>query len=179
MAVTVEVFLDWLDTQEGKFEYDRGTIGMMVKVTRNHALIGSRFVYLLMQRLDGQPYDVLSEAFAVHVGRSVRFPDVLVQRTEHDGKALQSEAPLLIVEVLSPSSFHLDMVVKREEYLALPTLQAYVVASQDEPDLAVWRRGAAGGFPTEPEEVTGLDAELTLDGLGVTLPLRELYSGVK
>lgn len=179
MAVPVEVFLDWLDTQDAKFEYDRGTIGMMVNVTRNHGKLGARFVSLLDHALDGRRYDVLAEAFGVETERSVRFPDVLVQSVEKDGRALKSAGPLVIVEVLSPSSLYLDHVVKRDEYLALPTLQGYVVADPNVPKLTLWERSASTGeFPETPVEILGLGAALRLEGLGVALSLADLYRGI-
>ncbi|GLK75773.1 hypothetical protein GCM10008171_10270 [Methylopila jiangsuensis] len=178
MAVPVEAFLAWLDTQESRFEYDRGTVGMMVRVTRNHSVLGARFVYLLSGALDGQAYEVHAEAFGVRTGGSIRFPDVLVQAPEPDGSALESKTPLVIVEVLSPSTAYADHVVKRDEYLALPSLQAYVVADPNAPKLTLWARGADGEFPLAPVEIEGLDATLPLDGLGVALPLAELYRGI-
>jgi Uma2 family endonuclease len=178
MAVPIEAFLDWVEREEGKYEYDRGTIGMMVKVTRNHSALGSRFIFMLMQQLASDRYDVLAEAFAVHVGNSVRFPDVLVQAAGQDGGSLESERPLLIVEVLSPSSAYLDHVVKRDEYLRLPTLQAYVVANPGAAKLTLWERSDDGAFPSEPQEITGLDTILTLRGLAVSLPLADLYRGI-
>lgn len=178
MAVPEPVFLDWIERQEAKFEYDRGTIGMMVQVTRNHSLLVARFISLLDRALEHQPYEVHAEAFGVHTKGSIRFPDVLVQRPEPDGRALQSKAPLVIVEVLSPSSVYADHVVKRDEYLALPTLQAYVVADPNVPKLTLWERGENGQYPDRPKEIRGLDAQLELAGLGVALSLAKLYRGI-
>jgi Uma2 family endonuclease len=178
MAVPEDVFWAWLDAQEGKFEYDRGTISMMVRVTRNHSLLVARFVSLLDRRLEGQPYEVHAEAFGVRAERSIRFPDVLVQRPEEDGGALEAKTPLVIVEVLSPSSIYADHVIKRDEYLDLPSLQAYVAAEADAPKLTLWERGPGGEFPFAPVEIEGRDSELRLSGLGVTLPLAELYRGI-
>ncbi|WP_164919493.1 Uma2 family endonuclease [Hansschlegelia zhihuaiae] len=178
MAVPAEVFLDWVETQEGKYEYDRGTIGMMVRVTRNHSRLVSSFVYLLSRALEAKPVEVHAEAFAVHTEDSIRFPDILVQEPEPDGGALASKAPLLIVEVLSPSSLYADHVIKRDEYLDLPTLQAYVVADPNAANLTVWERGETGAFPDAPLVVEGLGATLTLRELGLSLPLAELYRGV-
>lgn len=178
MAVPEDVFLDWIDTQEQRFEYDRGTVGMMVRVTANHAKLVWKFVVGLTARLDIDRYQVFSEAFGVRTGRSIRFPDVLVQRPEPDGGALESKTPLVIVEVLSPSTAYADHVVKRDEYLALPSLQAYVVAEANAPKLTLWARGADGEFPLAPVEVEGMDATLPLEGLGVALPLAELYRGI-
>lgn len=179
MAVPVETFLDWVEREEGKYEYDRGTIGMMVKVTQNHAVLGSRFVHALMSQLDPDRYQVLAEAFAVRVGRSVRFPDVLVQPTGQGGSSLESEHPVVIVEVVSPSSFHLDTVVKRDEYLALPTLAAYIVASQDNPAADVWLRGEDGRFPEAPVELEGFGVSIELPAIGATLSLADLYRHLK
>jgi Uma2 family endonuclease len=179
MAVPEDVYLDWIETQEGKFEYDRGTIGMMVKVTRNHSLLVSRFLYALTRELDGRPAEVHVEAFGVRTADSVRFPDVLVQEPEPDGRALESKAPLVIVEVLSPSSLYADHVVKRDEYLNLPTLQAYIVADANAPKLTLWERGPNGDFPYAPAEIEGPGAELRLVRLGVAISLTELYHGIR
>ncbi|MFD1331637.1 Uma2 family endonuclease [Methylopila musalis] len=178
MAVPVEAFLAWLDTQDGKHEYDRGTVGMMVRVTANHAKLVWKFVVGLTARLDVDRYQVFSESFGVRTGGSIRFPDILVQAPEPDGSALESKTPLVIVEVLSPSTAYTDHVVKRDEYLALFSLQADVVAEANAPKLTLWARGADGEFPLAPVEIEGLDATLPLDGLGVELPLAELYRGV-
>lgn len=178
MAVPVEMFLDWVEREEGKYEYDRGTIGMMVENTRDHALLVSRFVFALMTRVDHQAFDVLSEGFGVEVAGSVRYPDVLLQRREPDGKSRRSAEPVLIVEVLSRSSRHLDMVVKRDEYARLDSLAAYVVASQDEPRLWLWSRDAKGQFAPSPVEIAGEADALRVASLDLDLPLSELYRGI-
>lgn len=180
MAVPVDAFLNWVEREEGKYEYDRGTIGMMVKVTQNHAVLGARFVVLLAQQLDPEQFQVVAEAFAVRVGRSVRFPDVLVQAAGQDGGSLESEKPVLIVEVLSPASVYLDHVVKLDEYLALPTLGTYLVADPDAPRLTIWeRQGQTGAFADQPVVIEGLEREIRLEKLGVSLRLRDLYRGVR
>lgn len=176
MALPIEAFLAWVEQQEGKYEYDRGTIGMMVRVTRDHAVLVTRFVLALSARLDPANFDVVAEAFAVHTGSSVRFPDVLLERAGGDRKALRSAEPLVIVEVLSPSSKHLDEEVKRDEYLALESLQAYIVASQDAPRLSVWVRNEDGRFLPAPTILEGPDKTLRIPSLGLEIRLSELYS---
>lgn len=179
MAAPVGIFFEWLERQEAIHEYDRGVIGMMVRVKRNHSRLVSRFVQLLGGRLQPEAYDVHAEAFPVHAGGSVRFPDVVVERAAGDGASLQAEAPLVIVEVTSRSSLDLDMVVKRDEYLTLPSLKAYVVASQDAPSIAIWRRGDHGGFPAEAEQIEGFGSVLELQEPQISLPLSELYGFIR
>lgn len=175
MAAPLDVFFEWLDGQDGIYEYDRGVIGMMVRLTRQHSRIVSRLVQRLGEQLNPDSHEVHAEAFAVEVGTSVRFPDIVVDRAGADSESLSSDAPLMIVEVVSRSSRYLDMVVKRDEYLKLPTLVAYVVASQDEPNMAIWRREPDGSFPAEPEPIEGFDGTLQVEELEVSIKLSALY----
>src|SRR5439155_19669478 len=155
-TMTKEAFLAWVEHREERYEYAGGRVIMMVRVTWNHAVVTTSLVAALISRIDRDTHDVASEAFAVDVGGSLRFPDVLVQSIPADGRALAAATPILIAEVLSPGTFHIDFGDKRQEYLALPSLETYVIASADEPRLWVWQR-TEGQFPSEPEVSEGLD----------------------
>ena len=179
VSMTKNAFLAWVERQEGRYEYAGGRVVMMVRVTMNHAVVTADFVVALRTRLEISRYVVVAEAFAVDVGNSVRFPDVVVEPVQADGKALKAAAPLLIVEVLSPGSLHQDFGDKLREYLSLSTLAAYVIASPDEPRLWLWHRDAEGAFPPEPEIIEGPDKSLSLPTLGVDIPFAEIYRGVR
>ncbi len=178
VTMTKEAFLAWVERREERYEYAGGRVIMMVHVTLNHAIVASNLIVALKTRLRAEDYNVVAAEFAVDVGESVRFPDVLVQRAQADGKALESEEPIVIVEVLSPGSLHLDFGDKPREYLSLPSLDTYVVASSDEPRLWVWQR-ADGQFPPEPEMIAGNDKLLLLPKLAIEIPLPEIYRGVR
>ena len=86
---------------------------------------------------------------------------------------------VLLVEVLSPSSVARDMNLKLAEYTSLPSLQCYVVASQDEAIVWVWQRDEdTGAFPALPQEISGLDGRIDVRSLGIDLPLAEIYRGL-
>jgi Uma2 family endonuclease len=115
----------------------------------------------------------------VEIGEDIRYPDVVVERLLGDGSGLTTTTPVLIVEVLSPSSTGRDMSVKLAEYTSLASLEVYIVASQEEPICWVWQRGGAGrNFSREPAEVAGRNASIEIVGLGISLPLAELYLGI-
>jgi Uma2 family endonuclease len=175
--MTKEAFLAWVTQREERYEFSGGRVIMMVRVTRNHARVTRNFVMALGARLPAESYDVFSESFAVHVEDSVRFPDVLVEPAQPDGKALRAESPILIVEVLSPGTLHLDFGDKRHEYLTLPTLDTYLVVSPDEPRVWVWQR-TDGAFPSDPGIIEGADKSVSLPALAIDIPLVELYRGV-
>jgi Uma2 family endonuclease len=176
--MTKEAFLTWVGQREERYEFSGGRVIMMVRVTRNHSQVTTNLVFALRARLQSGSYDVHAESFAVHADDSVRFPDVLVEPAQADGKSLQANGPILIVEVLSPGSLHLDFGDKLREYLTLPTLDTYLIVSPDEPRLWVWQR-TDGAFPPEPEIIEGADKHVALPALAIDIPLPEIYSGVR
>jgi Uma2 family endonuclease len=177
LSMSKEAYFAWIERQDGRYEYAKGRVIMMVRVTLNHALVTSNLHVSLKSRLPAERFNVLFEGFAVNVGDSVRYPDVLVQPAQRDGKALEAKAPILIAEVLSPSTLHVDFGDKRQEYLQLPSLDTYLVIAPDEPRTWIWQRGDEG-FPGEPQIIEGLNERIALTALGVEVPLSEIYRGI-
>jgi len=178
VSMSKEAFLAWVEGSGGRYEYAGGRVMMMVHVTKNHARVTKNLVVGLENRLSAGRYDVVSEAFAVDLGDSIRYPDVLVEPAQPDGSALKATAPTLIAEVLSPSTLHIDFGDKKREYLSLPTLDTYLIVSPNEPRAWIWRR-AEGAFPSEPEIVEGIDKTLALPVLGIEIPFADIYRGVR
>jgi len=169
-------FLHWIVQQERRHEFVRGRPVMHPGSTKRHALLSGRFVVALAKRLDPDEWFISTAEYGVDTGEHIRYPDVLVAREGQDGAALSTDSPVVIIEVLSPSSTGTDMTEKVVEYTSLATLEAYVVASQDEPSLWLWQRGPEGGhFPTQPQQIAGLDAEVSIAALSIRLPLGEIY----
>ena len=177
MSMTKEAFFAWIEQREERYEYARGRVIQLPRVTLNHAIAVTNLRYILARCLNREAYDITGSPFAVHVGDSVRLPDVMVEPAQDDGQALQAKAPILIVEVLSPSTLHVDFGDKRQEYLGLPTLDSYVIVAPDEPRVWIWQR-ADGAFPSEPEMIEGLDRQIVLPALGVQFALSEIYRGI-
>jgi Uma2 family endonuclease len=177
LTMTKEAFLAWVDQREERYEFSGGRVIMMVRVTRNHSLVTTNLVAALKVRLQGGSYDVHAESFAVHIDDGIRFPDVLVEPAQADGKSLEAKHPMLIAEVLSPGTHHLDFGDKLREYLTLSTLDTYLIISPDEPRIWVWQR-TDGAFPKEPEIIEKRDQRVALPALGIDIPLEDIYSGI-
>ncbi|HXF55262.1 MAG TPA: Uma2 family endonuclease [Hyphomicrobiaceae bacterium] len=164
---------------EGRFEYEEGRIvQQMTGGTRRHAAIAQRFISILERQLDASRWLVTGHARGVDAGHTVRYADVVVEPARDTWDDLSTDAPVLLVEVLSPSTEHLDLNVKPPEYMSLATLLAYVVASQDGPECWVWQRDAAGAFPERPAEIKGRAAQIEVTRLGLTISLAEVYRGI-
>ena len=70
------------------------------------------------------------------------------------------------------------MFVKPAEYLAISSLQAYIVASQDEPACFIYRRRADGRFSDEPDLIRGDHKTIDIPALSLSIPLAEIYRGL-
>ncbi len=83
--------------------------------------------------------------------------------------------PLVIVEVLSPSTAEHDLARKQPLYRSLQSLQAIIYIDSTQPWLEVLLRSPLGEWKVKD---LGLDAELELEVIGLRVPVRSLYERV-
>ncbi len=172
-------FCRWVERQERKYEWKEGRIVQMTNVSWAHSTIVTNFIFGLGARLDRDNWSIMAVDFGVETDDAIRYPDLVVEAMNaEDPKRRRSNEPTLMVEVLSPSSGGRDFVEKRAEYQTFASLEAYIVASQDEPICWLWQRDAHGGFPAAPVEVVGGEASIALDGRAIALPMAEIYRGI-
>lgn len=177
--MTKAAFLRWVQRQERRHELIDGRVVMQAGVSKNHARLVIGVVTTLCNRLDMDVWAVTASDLAVEIGDNIRYPDVMVEPRDENGQALSTTNAVILAEVLSPSSIGTDMTVKLAEYTSLASLEAYIVASQDEAILWVWQRDAGTRtFPSKPQGIAGRDGALEIANLSITLPLAELYRGI-
>lgn len=165
---------------EERYELVRGRIvQQMSGGTHRHSLVARRLARSLEDQVDEAVWAVLPVR-GVETADGVRYPDIVVEPADEPGESLSTKRPALIVEVLSPSSVSRDLDEKPSEYLALASLDAYIVASQDEPAMMVWLRDAAGRFPADGVELRGAGRQVPISarGFAVTLALDDIYRGL-
>ena len=68
--------------------------------------------------------------------------------------------------------------MKPMEYMRSESLDTYIVASQDEVLCYVWQRGTDGTFNEAATEFRGRDKVIDVPGLGIAIPLAEVYRGI-
>ncbi len=165
---------------EQRYELERGVIvQQMTGGTKRHGLVKLQLCILLREQLDQTKFALIQER-GVNVGASARYPDIVVEPASEPGDSLATAQPALIVEVLSPSTSATDLNAKVSEYLSLPSLDVYIVASQSEPALLVWQRSVDGNVPATPVEIEGLDKNLDIEGrhFKLRLKLGDIYRGI-
>jgi Uma2 family endonuclease len=171
-------FIAGMQASEARCELVGGRVMMLPGASRSHGRIVGNLVVALKTRLDPQQWDVISE-FGLDAGPdTLRYPDIVVDRFGSNAKDYTAISPVLIIEVLSPSTAATDLGDKAAEYLQLPSLGAYLVLSQDEAKGWVWRRGSIG-FAAGPEVVEGSESIIRIPMPDIALPLTEIYANVK
>ena len=170
-------FLAWVAEREGRYELQNGRVVMVVGASRAHGLIVSNLIVMLHAQLDAREWMVIAD-FGLDAGdRTLRYPDVVVDRAGGSAGDYTASAPALIAEVLSPSTAEIDLGDKAAEYLRLPTLSAYLVFAQGEPKAWAWTR-ERDGFPPSPGVITGYDKVIHVPAIKLALPLGAVFAGV-
>jgi Uma2 family endonuclease len=172
--MTYAQYLAFEASSAQKHEYLRGVVWAMAGGTLAHARIGARFSALLARALEGRPCAVFSSDLRVRVEETNRstYPDLTVvcgkaQVAADDPDAVTN--PTLIVEVLSDSTEASDRGEKFAHLRRLESLKEYVLVSQSEPRVEVFRRSGAHWlyltFTSGRVELQSVDALLELDAI--------------
>lgn len=177
--MTLDAFLVWQESQDERYEFIDGEPRAMIGATLTHDTITMNILGELRARLKGKPCRPATDDIGVLLpsrtrksARNLRRPDATIECSARMDGMIAHE-PIAIFEVLSPSTRVLDQTTKFVEYQALPSLTAYILVQQERPEVSVYRRQDDGAWTIEI--LTGLDAAVTLDDVGVTLPLAEIY----
>jgi Uma2 family endonuclease len=177
-----EAFLRWATQcgrEEGKFELSRGRVRRAEPyVTKAHARVCLNIFGELVRLVDDDRFDVGLTGFGVRTPAGIRSPDVLVDPVNADLTQLATGTPVLIAEVLSPSTIGTDFTEKLDEYTAIDSVQTYLICSQDEPRAWVWSRQSDAFWPKLPTELAGRESTIALAGLGVDLSMAAVFRGI-
>ena len=177
--MSVEEFLDFAESSEEWYEYIDGEPIKMTGGKLNHFRLINRLQVLFERLLPESDYEVLGSGMLVRVGdASLVSPDVTVvcgePQTEADTRILLN--PILVVEVISPSSADHDRVVKREFYQSVDSIHAYLIVDQHRMLAELYTRSETGWHLqtfSQPDDVIPLEA------LACSLPLRDIYQRIE
>ncbi|HEX6002268.1 MAG TPA: Uma2 family endonuclease [Hyphomicrobiaceae bacterium] len=165
-------------SEEGRFDFSRGRVSCdIIDASGPHGRVAKNIVLELGRWLDQDRFDINFANFAVRTPSGVRSPDVVVDAMS-PRRDLSTSTPVVIAEVLTPSTAGKDFAEKLEGYTAVDTLQTYLIWSRYEPRAWVWARGADRSWPKHPFELPGRNGTVALGGLGVELPIAAIFRGI-
>ena len=169
--MSVEEYLEFERVQPVRHELVDGYPYAMGGASEMHERIAANLLAALVVHLRGTPCRAYKGDLKIAVGEDHYYPDLFVTCGPDRPEGYSRSDPVLVVEVLSTSSARTDRGEKRLAYERLPTLEEYVLVSQDRTRVEV--RTVAEG---EVRTLESADDVLELDSIGFSCPVAELYA---
>jgi Uma2 family endonuclease len=175
-SLSEEEYLRLERTATEKSEYHDGQMFAMSGGTANHSLIGGEILTLLRRQLPaGCRIFTADLRIIVPAVRTYLYPDCSVvcgdPQLQGNDNLLN---PLLVVEVLSPSSEAYDRGKKFELYRSLKSLREYLLVHQDRRHVEHYSKLDDGSWLLR--EYSGRDGSILVPRLNATIPLADLYA---
>jgi Uma2 family endonuclease len=172
--MNVEQFLKWEERQDLRYEFDGFQPVAMTGGTSEHSAIQRNLLIAVGTRLRGKPCQVHGSELKIEVAGSIRYPDAFVVCTPIPRGATVVHDPVVVFEVLSPSTATTDRIVKNQEYRDTSSVQRYVMLEQDQQAATVFARAGSDWFG----HVMSGEEVLAMPEIGIEVPLSELYEGI-
>lgn len=176
-------FEDYVELEAGssvKHEFLDGEVWAMAGGSLRHGAVAANIVGLLRQALVGRRCQVFTSDVRIRVKSTglATYPDVSVicdkpELDPEDRKGHTAINPVLLVEVLSPSTEAYDRGEKLAHYKRIESLREVMLVAHDERRIDLWRRMDEGWIqrlfgPSETVELRSLDQ--------VTLSVDEVFA---
>lgn len=177
--MSIEDYLAEEAASEVKHEYLAGLVYAMSGASRVHNQISLNLATALREALRGGPCEAFMSDVRVRItspatGEVYYYPDVVVTCDPDDNHSHHLERPTMIFEVLSETTERVDRREKRLCYQHIPSLQHYVLISQNEPKAEILTLGSE----VKEDSVETLDNSLSLPALDLEIPLSRIYEGI-
>lgn len=173
---------DYLEAEKSslvKHEYHDGDVYAMAGASDEHVTIGINLTSLLRSTLRGGNCRTYGSDMKVQIDavNHYYYPDVMVSCDQRDREFKYfKKYPTLIIEVLSESTEAKDRGKKFEHYRHLETLREYVLVSQTQRQVEIFRKNESGLWVLYP---FGEDDEVNLMSLDMRFSMASLYEDVE
>ncbi len=173
--MTAEEFLVWADTRPEKhWELFDGAPQMQQSQTWGHQEVVMalyRLFYAAIREAN-MPLFVGTQGMAIKAGAHTAFePDVVVFSGRMAKADIVVPNPVIVVEVLSPSTARKDLTVKLAGYFNAPSIEHYLIADWEEREIIHYRREGSG----LAKPVILRKGSLALDPPGLTLEISKVF----
>jgi Uma2 family endonuclease len=171
--MTVAEFLTWNDGTDTRYELIDGRPVAMAPVAPSHSVIVANVTHELKSRLQ-RPCYVGSEAGVERPDRddTLYEADVVVSCTPVAPVMSAIPDPVVVIEVLSPSTIEHDRGRKAYDYRRIPSVREIVLVASEQRHIVIWRRR---GAKWEVEDLIG-DPTLELEATGISIPFAAIYA---
>jgi Uma2 family endonuclease len=177
---TVAEYLAMEEKAEYRSEYVDGEIFAMAGGSPNHDMICSELGRVVGNRIFGTGCETHTSNMKVRNAHASTYyyPDLSAvcgeAHFDEDGILLN---PVVIFEVLSPSTEGYDRGEKFQRYKQIASLREYVLITQQKPQVDVFFKTEAGFWRIDSYE--GLEESMELRSLGILVKLADIYRRVE
>jgi len=174
--IGLEEYLKGEEFSPIKHEYIHGEVYAMAGASdRHHRICANVFI-----KLDSHLAESKCEAFMAEMKlkadeKTFYYPDVFVSCDKAIKSAFFREEPVLIVEVVSPSTRQTDRREKLRVYQQIPTVREYVIIEQDKMLVEIHRRQPDGRWITYFYNEGDLDEQIEFQAVDLALDLEGIY----
>lgn len=177
--ISVEDYLEGEEMSQTKHEFVNGEVYAMAGASDKHHRISAN-VFI---KLDAHLAKSKCEAFMAEMKlkadeKTFYYPDVFVSCDKIKPSSFYREEPILIIEVVSPSTRQIDRREKLRVYQQIPTVQEYVIIEQDKRHLEIHRRQTDGRWITYFYNEGDLDEQIEFQSVNLSFNLEEIYNRV-
>jgi len=180
---SIEEYLSTEDKSTEKHEFFNGKIIKMPGAKPAHNLISGNIITALNIALEikEKQYFVLTGDSKIYSPRynSFLYPDAVLiceQIEMYPGSSTVITNPLLIVEVLSPSTEEYDRTGKFYAYKQIESFKEYVLVWQTEPSVTASFKISKNTW--QDTEADGLETSIYLQSIDCTIDLKKIYKGI-
>ena len=180
--LTIEEYLEREKVSEQKHEYYQGEVFVRPHAGRRHNLIFSNLFSSVGIRLKDNHCRPYGSDLRIHIPENTLFtyPDISIicgDITPSDKDDDTAILPLILVEILSPSTKNYDRGEKFRLYRDIPSLKEYILVDSESILVETYRVKEHKHW--EPEEYKSINDTLKIPSLDVSLSLQEIYDGTK
>lgn len=181
--MTMEEYIEFDKNSEGKWEYFDGEVVDMAGASINHNRISRNLIGIFGKKFEGGGCEAFTEGMRIKVPKALpyRYPDVVVVCGEALIEKIQGQEtlvnPLLIIEVLSPSTEGYDHGPKFTAYQSIESFREYLLISQDRPLITHYVRQPDGQWLRS--DIEGMESVVKLISVNCELTFQEIYNLVK
>lgn len=172
--MSVDEFLAWEARQEPKYELVDGQAVMMTGGTAAHGTLRLNICLAFRQALRGRPCRAHLDLKVVCPSGNVRYPDAQIDCGPTGPGDVAALGPVVVVEVVSPSSQVTDYIAKVRDYGTVRSITTYLIVRQDIEEVTVLRRDGERLELSEVHEAA--DAVIHLPEAGIAVTLADIYA---
>lgn len=178
-TLTADAFMEWAAEQSaGRFELAAGEIVAMARERLGHTRVKTEVLIALRSAIAAKALgcEAIGDGFSVRIDDlSVYEPDALVRcgpKAANDILAIHD--PVIVVEVVSPSSRGVDTGVKLTEYFRLPSVRHYLIVQTEARAVIHHFRDGTGAIGIRILH----DGPLMLDPPGLELSITDVFASL-